>query len=206
MRRLASSFLAILLTVAAVLPGAAAFAVTQSAPEKDACLEVDIDDLAPAVEASNLIVIGRVEPQSNGGARVIPEAFLEGAASSEPIELRHVEPPSECALVEFAEPARVLLFLHVDDDGPHWPNAARVFWLVDGRATRGDSATESTTEAELVRDIRRITEQYAVPADDPSEGAGIDWWSTIVPVGAASLGLLAVGFYLMRIWHRIDPS
>jgi hypothetical protein len=54
--------------------------------------------------------------------------------------------------------------------------------------------------------VRGITEQYAVPAASAGDGAGIDWWKTVLPVGVATLALFGVGLYLMRIWHRIDPS
>ena len=206
MRRLASSFLVLLVTVAAALPGAAAFAVPFDTPESDPCFEVNPGDLLPAVEASNIIAIGTVENYNGGGrARILPEAFLKGAAGNDPIDLRYEELEG-CALAQLVEPSRVLVFLHVDDAGPAWPNAGRVFWLDGGYAQGGGGDATRTTEAELVRDVRHITEQYAIPAANEAEGAEMDWWKTIVPVSAATLGLLAVGLYLMRIWHRIDPS
>jgi hypothetical protein len=58
----------------------------------------------------------------------------------------------------------------------------------------------------VVAAIRAITGQYAVPAGSKDEGAGIDWKSTVLPVGAALLAVFAIGLVLMRQWHKIDPS
>jgi hypothetical protein len=66
--------------------------------------------------------------------------------------------------------------------------------------------TPLSAEADLVEEIRGITGQYAVPPQSESEGQGIDWWKTVLPVGGAVLGIFVVGLFLMRIWHRIDPS
>jgi hypothetical protein len=69
---------------------------------------------------------------------------------------------------------------------------------------RGD--TSEIPEAELVARVRSLTNQYAVPASSRGEGAGIDWTRTILPVGAALVAIFVIALFLMRIWHRIDPS
>lgn len=62
------------------------------------------------------------------------------------------------------------------------------------------------SESGLIELIRHETNQFAVPAQSAAEGEGIDWVWTVLPVGGATLAILAVSLYLMRIWHRIDPS
>jgi len=164
-----------------------------------------------AVEAADIIVIGEVvAPAAGEGARVRPEAFLKGPARAQDLVLLPPQETPNCPPAELATGSRVLLLLLATDKGIAWPAPSQVFLLEDGMARHmapaDEDPLEDRSEDQLVSLIRGQTEQYAVPAESRSEGAGIDWWSTIVPVGVASLGLLAVGFYLMRIWHRIDPS
>lgn len=192
---------------AALAPGAAVFAQATQA-EDSVCLNVDPDNLLVAVEASSVIAIGTVHevPPGSGLVEVEPEAFLKGAATGEPIRPRYREVPG-CANATLTDGQRVLVFFEETGGVLAWPTAGRVFWLDDGQAVRGGDGTAGTiSENELVHDVRTVTGQYAFPAAEDEEGAGIDWWKTVVPVGIASLALFGVGLYLMRIWHRIDPS
>ncbi|MGE5597083.1 MAG: hypothetical protein ACM3S1_13750, partial [Hyphomicrobiales bacterium] len=187
MRRLATSFAALLVTLAAALHGGAA---VFSARASDPCLQPDPANLLPAVEQSQLIVVGTVQTYNGGArARIQPEAFLKGAASSDPIDLRYEE-PAQCDLARLEDGQRILAFLPVDDRGVLWPNAGRVFWLEDGRTVAGgDPPPPGMRAAHPIHDIRTLTEQYAVPAESADEGAGIDWLKTVLPVSVATLAL-----------------
>jgi hypothetical protein len=92
--------------------------------------------------------------------------------------------------------------------GPYtWPGPEAVFIEEpDGWHSANPDDPVVYNEGQLLARVEGLTGQYSVPAADKDEGAGIDWWGTIIPVGAVLLGLMAVGLVLMRIWHRIDPS
>jgi hypothetical protein len=91
-----------------------------------------------------------------------------------------------------------------DASSREWPLTNQVYVLDQGRAhMEGD---KDRTEAEVVNAIRGVTGQYAVPAANDDEGAGIDWKSTVLPLGIALALIFAIGLVLMRLWHRIDPS
>jgi hypothetical protein len=141
-----------------------------------------------------------------------PEAFLKGPASSEPVTLAAPDTGvhatleaqgAECPRAKASQGDRVLVYI-LDAQAPHYPYLNEAYVLKDGHA-RMEGSNE-LTEVQLVNEIRAITEQYAVPAATASEGAGIDWGSTVVPLGAALAVVFVIGLALMRVWHRIDPS
>lgn len=209
MRRLASSLLAAFaLLTAALQPGAAVFA-QPACPAPLEGLRLDA-----AVHESSLIVIGTwirtdSDPTKTDIASIVfqPEAFLKGPTSAREIRFGSGL-PGPCQASGAARTGdRLLLIANGDPEHAMFPEPERAYVLREGRATtllRGD--TTSTTEAELVSRIRTLTGQYAVPAGDDGESAGIDWGKTVLPVGFAVLALFGVGLVLMRIWHRIDPS
>lgn len=205
MHRLASSLFALAIALtAALIPGAAVFAQTPSAAAS--CLEIRLDALAAAVPQFELIVIGTVhEENGGGGARLEPEAYLKGAASKPDINFVHPgnQAASSCELARLEEGARILVFLKSSNGQVEWPGATQVFWLKDGRAA---GSAGNLTELELVSKVRAVTGQYAVPAASESEGAGIDWGKTVLPLSLALGVVFIIGLFLMRIWHRIDPS
>jgi hypothetical protein len=75
--------------------------------------------------------------------------------------------------------------------------------LKDGRAINSGG---SYLESELIAQVRSVTNRYAVPAASPSEGEGIDWGKTVVPLSIALGAVFIIGLFLMGIWHRIDPT
>ncbi len=102
---------------------------------------------------------------------------------------------------------RALLFLSVIDGRPEWPGASQVFDLRDGLAIQQeDHGFGEDAEFARVNSVRAITGQYVVPASNAAEGAGIDWGSTVLPIGAVLAVVFGIGLVLMRTWHRIDPS
>lgn len=202
MRRRTSSFFALLFLLTAALPGAAVLARPAAAAD---CPGYDPQQLEAVLPTFPVVVIATVESAPPGGpARLRPEAYLKGPAQGEAIDLR---PPavsaSRCAAATFAPGERVLLFL---GEAGAWPSEAETYILAGGSARSQARPAIALAEADFLGRVRALTGQYAVPAASASEGAGIDWWTTVVPVGFATLALFAVGLYLMRIWHRIDPS
>lgn len=185
--------------------GAAVFACAAAAAS---CFEVDPANPAPALLETDVAVIGTVSVYNSGGRFVlVPEAFLKGPVSAEGIRPQPRAPSDSCLGAVLEDGQRVLLFLDEQDGTFLWPSPGQVFWLENGMATGGGSnAAAPVAERDLVARIRTVTGQYAIPAKDAGEGAGIDWTSTVLPVGGAIIGLFVVGLFLMRIWHRIDPS
>ena len=131
---------------------------------------------------------------------LLPEAFLKGPASNEPLRFTGVE--SDCSVAPLTAGDRVLVYVS-DASAPRYPLLNGAYILKDGHATMGDTVR---TEVQVVSAIRAVTGQYAVPAASSDEGAGIDWGHTVLPLGAALAVIFAIGLILMRIWHRIDPS
>jgi hypothetical protein len=153
------------------------------------------------VAESELIVVGIVESRQDTDIVVRPEVFLKGPASAEP--LRFSGPNNtDCAPAPVEPRDRVLVYVY-DAQNVHLPLYNDVYFLKDGHAIMGD---EVRTEVEVVSAIRAVTGQYAVPAASSSEGAGIDWGHTVIPLGAALAVIFVIGLVLMRVWHRIDPS
>lgn len=166
------------------------------------------DGLTQAVEASGLILVAKVHRESPDAPAVLePEAILKGSVPSTNVEVPVPEGDAPCDLAVLADGTRAILFLSVIEGRPEWPGASQVFDLRDGFAVQQeDLGFGSGPEVARVNSVRSITGQYVVPAADASEGAGIDWTSTILPLGAALLIIFGIGLVLMRIWHRIDPS
>lgn len=144
------------------------------------------------------IVVATVRQADTEKAVLAPEAFLKGPVTAGDLVLRPTG-TAECR-AEFHPGERVLALL----DGNAWPHGGAVYRLLDGDAVRVDG--ERAPEQALIDDIRGVTEQYAVPPRSAAESQGIDWWKTVVPVGAAVIAIFIAGLFLMRIWHRIDPS
>lgn len=204
MLRPRTSFLAVVIALAAALPGAAVFAQTPARPGN--CLEVRLETLPAAIFEVDIVVIGVAHEEHGGGlARIEPQAYLKGAASNSDI---HLVPStgstsSSCELARLTEGTRLMAFLHSTNGQPEWPGAAQVFWLADGRASGPGG---NLPEFELVEKVRAVTHQYAVPAASESESAGIDWRKTVLPLSVALGVVFVIGLVLMRVWHRIDPS
>lgn len=166
------------------------------------------DGLTQAVEASGLILVAKVHREGpEGPVTLDPEVILKGSVPSTSVELAVPEDEAPCQLAVLADGTRALLFLSVVDGRPEWPGASQVFDLEDGLAVQQeDLGFGSVTEFARIATVRSITGQYVVPAADSSDGAGIDWGSTVLPIGAVLLVVFGIGLLLMRTWHRIDPS
>lgn len=172
------------------------------------CISVTSDGLTQAVEASGLILVAKVHRESPEGPAVLePEVILKGSVPSTNVELPPPEGEAPCKLAVLTDGTRVLLFLSVTDGRPEWPGASQAFDLEDGLAIQQeDLGFGRGPEVARVNSVRSITGQYVVPAGDSGEGAGIDWGSTVLPMGAVLLVVFGIGLVLMRTWHRIDPS
>ena len=203
MRRLRLSFLGLQLAIAATLiPGAAVLAQTPS----QGCAPDPLSNLVTAVPEAGVIVLARVqavEPATS--VTLAPEAFLKGSAGAGALLLAAGPGAVSCAPASFAVGERVLVLLPRDDITV-WPDVAHAYELANGSVLAKSSIDTVRREADVVASIRGITGQYAVPAASRSEGAGINWTGTILPVGAALAAILVISLFLMRIWHRIDPS
>jgi hypothetical protein len=195
------------LLTAALLPGAAVFV----RPAHALCLGVDTTKLADATRASSVILVGTVTDVAAADTVAIdPELFLKGAAQSGDIRLTYPDPAPDpklgCTLASFTRGDRVLVFLGELGGSLDWPGTADVFVLRQGTAQQAGTTGPGIPEQTLVDDVRALTNTYAVPAAKNEDGAGINWEATIVPTALTLGGLLLVGLFLMRIWHRIDPS
>lgn len=147
------------------------------------------------------MVIGRVRTVNDNELVLKPQVFLKGPVSSE--ELHMSKENNLCPQAELKAGDRILVYIFVAAR-PLWPFINQVYLLTDGHAIR--AGEPQRTEAEVVDVIRAVTGQYAVPAASSSEGAGIDWGHTVIPLGAALAVIFVIGLVLMRVWHRIDPS
>lgn len=180
---------------AALVPGAAVYV-----PAAHACLLLPRTSPVDGISDYDLIVIGRVESREGTNVVLRPEAFLKGPASSEPLRFSGQE--TDCSPAPLAAGDRALVYV-LDASDLRYPLPNDAYVLKDGHAVMGD---EVRTEVEVVSAIRSVTGQYAVPAEGRSEGAGIDWGHTVIPLGAALAIIFVIGLVLMRVWHRIDPS
>lgn len=162
--------------------------------------------LAERVAAADVIILGTVRSSTRADADIAPEVFLKGPAQSGAVRVVAPLRQSECPLARLEQGNRVLLLLQGGNGAFEWPTGPAAYAINDGQAALAGSIPDARSEAELVHDIRSITNLYAVPAATPSEGAGIDWVKTVVPVTVALAIVLGIGLYLMRIWHRIDPT
>jgi hypothetical protein len=196
--RLASSFLlATTVTAAALVPGAAVFA---SPASQDGCPTLDRAELPTVVESSDLILIGvaRETDPGSGISHIEPEAFLKGSATDGSVNPSNLG----CGPAGVQEGDRLLLFLTVQDGVP---DGVSNFRLADGRVF-GNRGEIALSESELVAGLRDLTGQYLVPAHSEGEGEGIEWTTTVLPIAVALGIVFVIGLFLMRIWHRIDPS
>ena len=166
-----------------------------------ACSLIAIDSPAQLVPEADLIVIGEVVSLDDSGAVLRPEAFLKGPLAGEDIRLERDQ--SGCPFAPLELNQRALVFVY-EADAPVFPYTNGAYVLKDGHATMEGS--RELTEVEVLAAIRDITGQYAVPAASQDEGAGIDWESTVLPLGVALAIIFVIGLLLMRVWHRIDPS
>ena len=157
------------------------------------------------VRDASFIIIADVTSASAGNATLQPEAFLKGAATADPIILRNPDPANDCMAPDFVAGERVLAIIPPAPAAGRWPLAAGVYRLSDGQAVNRGGLPQ-VPEPELINEIRQQTNEYAVPARTNSEGAGINLVTTVLPVGGALLFIFGIGLYLMKIWHRIDPS
>lgn len=171
-----------------------------------ACYRFDLGDVETSVRTADVIVIGTVDRADGQQATVIPVAFLKGRVSAAAISLTRGDDGS-CPEAVLTAGERVLVVLAGPGEQQNaWPGPSQVFTLQDGQATNQDDPPSVVDETELIERIRAVTGQYAVPPAGPGEGASVEWWSTMVPVGLALVLLFGVGLVLMRIWHRIDPT
>jgi hypothetical protein len=99
----------------------------------------------------------------------------------------------------------LLAFLDLNDGAPAGPDSRSSVRLESGNAFLSDG-TPIGSEESLVADVRNLTGQYAVAAQSESEGEGIEWTTTVLPIAVALGIVFVIGLFLMRIWHRIDPS
>ncbi len=157
------------------------------------------------VREASVIVVADVSSASAGNATLQPEAFLKGAATADPITLRNPDPANDCMAPDFVAGERVLAIIAPAAAAGRWPTAAGLYRLSGGQAINRGGLPQ-VTEAELINEIRQQTNEYAVPARTRSEGAGINLAKTVLPVGAALILIFGIGLYLMKSWHRIDPS
>lgn len=197
MRSLARSLLALTFAAAALIPGAAVFVTPAFA-----CTLLTPASAAEFVPTAELIVIGTVTAASSTKLVLEPEAFLKGPASGEPIAFSAAE-GDMCpgATLETGDRALIYVF---DAVALPWPYINQVYLLESGRAT---IVERTETEVAVVEQIRSLTGQYAVPAiADGGEGAGINWKSTVLPMGVVLIVVFGIGLVMMRVWHRIDPS
>ena len=158
------------------------------------------------VRDASVIVIADVTSASAGNATLQPEAFLKGAATADPIILRNPDTANDCLAPDFVAGERVLAIIAPGAAAAgRWPPAAGVYRLSDGQAINLGGLPQ-VTETELINEVRQQTNEYAVPAKTRAEGAAINLAKTVLPVGAALILIFGIGLYLMKIWHRIDPS
>ena len=193
-------------------------APTATVPRVDAqgpvCPAAPTDEVfTTIIRGANLVLIGSVVSfESDRTATDLahvglkPESFLKGSPSAANFEFLY-GPPELCESFGPKRGERFLLVVSSVTSPPGWPFAGQVFRLESGNAvSSGKGDARILKEADLVARIRSQTNQFSQPASSSGSGAAIDWGSTVLPIGAACAALLVVGLFLMRIWHRIDPS
>ena len=182
------------------------FVVLAGASTETSCLAGPPLPMAMRLAQSDLIVLGTVTASSPSAARIAPTAYLKGPAQAGEVEVRRPERESECPPAVLRPGARVVALLQLSAGVVMWPDATQVYDLTAGQAVSGPPSNDAKPESELLQEIRTITNQYAVPAVNKDEGAGLSWLKTVVPVSVALLIVFGIGLVLMRSWHRIDPS
>lgn len=197
-------FLLAAIALAALLPGAALHA-QDGEDETPACYTFDLDDLRLSATEADIIVSAEIVSATGEVAVLRPSFYLKGSASAEDIEV-HKDTADECPLAAIPGEGRVIAVLREGDNGLAWPGPSQLFTLQDGSASHSASPPVTMLEAELIERIRDVTGQYAVPPTGDEDAASIEWLTTVVPLVVALFIVLGIGLYLMRIWHRIDPS
>jgi hypothetical protein len=163
--------------------------------------------LTSRVQTSQVVALGRVTYVSDGEAHITPSAYLKGPAQAGDLVVKRTAQLAECPLATFAEGEQVLVMLSSGADAFDWPDGQWAYRISGGTATANGGAVQDVQpEDALLSQIRSLTNQYAVPASSKSEGASIDWVTTVLPITGALLIVFVIGLYLMKIWHRIDPS
>ena len=186
-----NKFFAVLAVVAAVASVLGLRGPVASAQDPgEACSGLDFEQPQATAAAFDVIVAGRVE-EASAGTVIRPEYFLKGAAVRGPLALQR---DGECPAAELIPGSRVLVGLMRVPGGFRWPSPDAVRVLPDDQAA----------EDALIAPLREVTGQQAYPP--AVEGQGFDWGGVGIPVIAALAALMAVGLYLMRLWHRIDPT
>ena len=172
----------------------------------------DIMPTRVELDAASIVVIGTVTTVDSESADLKPEAFLKGPTSAAQLVIGGPVIIG-CYRVALHSGDRVLLTLSSDKGVLGWPLADGVgsYLLQDGRAVslntfNKQTAANAPTEAAVVDHIRGITGQYAIPATSNSQGASLDWLKVVLPVALVTLAIFGIGLYLMKIWHRIDPT
>lgn len=194
-------FFAELVALLPLLYGLFAAAITHAQEPAD-CAPFDPSGAPAAILTFPLIVVGRIEANESGQPRLLPEVYLRGPALPAPLPLI-VPEPSTCPLASLPPGERVLVALYPAPGGWRWPADNQAYLLRDGLAA---SSHLTVPEAEAIEAIRRFTGQLAYPASVDQGTSRFDWQGTVLPVGVALLIVFAVGLYLMRLWHRIDPT
>lgn len=166
--------------------------------------------LSLAVKAAEIIVVGNIQPEAGNAILPLqPETFLKGPARNDPLPLQTVPTATEggCPRATVAPGDRVLAILGGGNGSypGQWPEARFVYHLKDGTALP-DAGGKTVSEENLIVVIRDLTGQFAVPAANKESGAAIDWRGTVLPVGSTLLVVFAISLFLMKYWHKIDPS
>jgi hypothetical protein len=98
-----------------------------------------------------------------------------------------------------------LLFLRVNGGSRNGPPCP-AYYLRNGMAESANPTAEPVPRAGTHRPRQAKTDQVVVPAASEDEEQGIEWRSTVLPIAVALGVIFVIGLFLMRIWHRIDPS
>ena len=168
------------------------------------------DDFSLAIKTADIVAVGAIQPDAGDGiVRFVPETFLKGPARTDPLLLQLVasSPAVGCRRANVTPGERVLAILGSGsgDFAGQWPEARFVYHLRDGTAVP-DAGGKTVSEENLVVVIRDLTGQFAVPAATNESGASIDWRGTVLPVGATLIAVFIISLFLMKYWHKIDPT
>jgi hypothetical protein len=171
------------------------YAPAARAHAQEQCPAFDLADAEAALESVAVVLVAEVTGSTVSAVTLKPVVYLKGAASGASILLTSRD--DGCAQASFETGSRVLAALPSKDGDLVWPGPDQVFEI--------DAAVELAEHPAVVQ-IRDVTAQFAFPAETVDSGAGIDWGSVILPLGAALLAVFGISFVLMIYWHRIDPS
>ena len=174
---------------------------------EDSCETLDLENLYQSVRDYDVIVIVKVgnflqtTPKS---VELNVEAYLKGPPNV------HVLVPvlrDDLCTAELYADARMLVALKgFPGVNVLWPSYGSVFFLENGYVFNEDGLNLGVTEADLIKDVRSVTGQFAVPANSLNEAASLDLVSVIIPVLIAAVCILGIGLILQRIWQKIDPE